>query len=184
MPLLVHIAPANQMKKIARNGIAPRRIPGGGTGMAFPVDRAVWAFPVLPSYTLSYGWSRELKRWGATSLAAVTFRIPDGEQVLARHFGARPAHMSAASAAGFVASAHDPRGYEIIVPRRIHPNEIVRVRPLPKAVGWRYEPDAKGKAPIACDCPMCLPRGEVNAGRFRERVYARMRKQSREPEVG
>ncbi len=184
MPLLVHIAPANQMKKIARNGIAPRRIPGGGPGKEFPFDRVVWAFPVLPSYTLTHNWSRELKRWDASSLVAVTFRIADGEQVLARHFGARPAQMSAASTAGFVASAHDPRGYEIIVPRRIQPNEIVRVRPLPKAVGWRYEPDAKGKAPIARNCPMCLPKGEVKAGRFRERVYARMDKQGREPEVG
>ena len=26
-----------------------------------------------------------------------------------------------------------------------------------------------------CDCPMCMPSGEVNARRFRERVKSRMR---------
>ena len=182
MPLLVHIAPAGQANKIARNGIAASRIPGGG-GREFPFDRVVWAFPVLPSYTFTYSWSRELKRWGATALVSVTFRIDDDEQVLVRHYSSRPRLMSAAGAAGFIASATDPRGYEIIVSRRIQPNEIVRVRALPRVVGWRYSPNAKGQPALACDCPVCLPRGEVKARRFRERVYDRMRRQGREPEV-
>jgi hypothetical protein len=175
MPLLVHIAPANQASRIARNGIAPRRIPGGGAGSALPFDRAVWAFPVLPSYTLTHSWSRELKRTGATSLVAATFRTPDDEPVMARHYMRPPRLMTASEAAGFIASAEDPRGYEIMISRRITPSEILRVRPLPRAVGWRYHPGAKGRPAVMCDCPMCLPRGEVKARRFRERVYDRMR---------
>jgi hypothetical protein len=80
MPLLVHIAPGNEANSIARSGIAARRIPGG---QDLPFAKAVWAFPVLPSYTLTNSWSRELKRWRTTTLAAITFRVPDDESVLA-----------------------------------------------------------------------------------------------------
>ena len=180
MPLLVHIGPGNEANSIGRNGIAPRRVPGGGR--EFPFQRVVWAFPVLSSYTLTHSWSRELKRRGTTSLIAVTFRVPDDEPVLARHFARPPQPMTAAAAVGFIAGVADPRGYEIMLSRRIRPQEIVRVRPLPRAVGWRYHPDAKGQPAKLCDCPMCLPSGEVKARRFRERVYDRMRTQGLTPE--
>jgi hypothetical protein len=68
----------------------------------------------------------------------------------------------------------DPRGLEIMVPRRILPREIIRVRTLSKAVGWRYWPGAKGRPMTTCDCPICMPRCEVKAKRYRERVYKRM----------
>ena len=182
MPLLVHIAPGNEANAIARSGIAARRIPGGG-GRDFPFTKAVWALPVLPSYTLTHSWSREMTRWRTTTLSAVTFRVPDDELVLAHHYNKPLRQMTAAEAAGMISALPDPRGYEIILGRRIERQEIVRVRPLPKAIGWRYSPEAKGRPAIACDCPMCLPRGEVNARRFRERVYDRMRAQGREPEI-
>ena len=184
MPLLVHIAPGNEASSISRNGIAPGRNPGGGK--EFPFERVVWAFPVLPSYTLTHSWSREMKRWRTTALVAVTFRVPDDEPVLGLHYTHRPRRyrtMTAAEAVGIIASLADPRGYEISLSRRIMPKEILRVRPLPRAIGWRYSPEAKGKPAISCDCPMCLPRGEVGARRFRERVYDRMRAEGREPEI-
>jgi hypothetical protein len=83
--------------------------------------------------------------------------------------------MTAAEAVGLILATEDPRGYEIMLSRRIGPKDIVRVRPLPKAVGWRYYPDAKNQPAKTCDCPMCMPTGEVNARRFRERVKSRMR---------
>lgn len=181
MPLLVHIAPGNRANDIGRSGIAARRVPG--SDREIPFQRVVWAFPILPSYTLTHSWSREMKRWRATSLAAVTFRVPDDEPVLARHYSSPPRRMTAAEAVGLITSLEDPRGYEIMLSRRIEPREIVRVRPLPKAVGWRYYPDAKGQPAKTCDCPMCLPRGEVKARRFRERVYDRMSDQGRTPEI-
>jgi hypothetical protein len=67
-----------------------------------------------------------------------------------------------------------------MVPRRIVPGEIVRVRALPGAFGWRYYPAAKGRRPSLCDCPACVPRGEVRARRYRERV-ARLRAVSAPP---
>ena len=135
MPLLVHIAPGNEANSISRNGIAPRRIAGGG-GREFPFERVVWAFPVLPSYTLTHSWSREMKRWRATTLAAITFRVPDDEPVLALHYNNRPRRystMTAAEAVSIIAGLEDPRGYEIMLSRRIMPKEIVRARPLPKS---------------------------------------------------
>jgi hypothetical protein len=171
MPLLVHIAPGNEANSISRSGIAARRIPGAD----LPFARVVWAFPVLPSYTLTHSWSREIKRWRTTTLAAITFRVPDDEPVLASHYSRQAQPMTAAQAVGLILAAEDPRGYEIMLSRRIARQEIVRVRPLPKAVGWRYYPDAKNQPAKMCDCPMCLPIGEVKARRFRERVKSRMR---------
>jgi hypothetical protein len=161
--LLVHITAENLAKRLARNGIAP-------------VNGYVWAFPVLESYTLTHAWSREMKRLGRTSLAAITFRVPDGETVLARHYLEQPREMTAAEAVGVIRGQADPRGYEIMLPRRVAASEIVRVRALPKAVGWRYSPNAKGKAPWVCDCVMCRPQGEVKAARQRARVAEKMRR--------
>jgi hypothetical protein len=118
VPLLVHIAPENKVSAIRRNGIAPRRLSAPLQAYA-GIDRLVWAFPVLPSYTLTYSWGRELKRSGATTLAAITFRVADDQPVLASHFSQQPAAMTAASAVGVILAASDPRGYEIMIPRRI-----------------------------------------------------------------
>lgn len=172
MPLLVHIAPLAEAKKIRRNGIAPTTLKHARGGF----DRFVWAFPVLESYTLTHQWSRELKRWGRTSLAAVTFRIGDAEPVLVRHYSREGQQLTAAEAAGLIRAQADPRGFEVMVPRRIAPGEIVRVRPLPIAVGWRYAPNLKNQPFAVCDCPVCLPRGEVRAARYRERVRAERRR--------
>jgi hypothetical protein len=175
LPLLVHIAPENKITAIRRNGIAPRRLRRALEEHP-ECDRLVWAFPVLPSYTLTHSWARELKRLGATALAAITFRVASGEPVLASHFSAKPPAMTAAEATGIIRAASDPRGYEIMVPRRIRPWEIIRAQPLPRAIGWRYWPDAHDAPMRLCDCPMCMPRGEVKAKRYRGRVKARMKR--------
>lgn len=163
MTLLVHITAENLAKRIARNGIAP-------------VRGFVWAFPILESYTLTHSWGRELKRTGRTTLSAVTFRVPDNEMVFARHYREQHRAMTAAEAAGYIRGRPDPRGYEIMLPRRINPGEIERIRVLPKAIGWRYYPEAKGKSPWLCDCELCTPRGEVNASRQRARLAERIRR--------
>ena len=163
LALLVHITAANVARRIARNGIAP-------------VRGFVWAFPVIESFTLTHAWSRELKRSGRTALAAIDFRVPDSEIVFARHYREQQQSMTAAEAVGYIRSRPDPRGYEIMLPRRVFPREIVRVRALSRAVGWRYYPEAKGKAPWLCDCVMCTSRGEVNSRRQRDRVAERIRR--------
>lgn len=166
MPTLVHIAPETMLGRIRRSGLAPRRVPGFIEGE----DRLVWAFPVLASYTLTHSWMRELKRFGQHTLVAVHFRIADDEPVYARHYRDTPQPYSAAEAVGHIRALPDPRGAEIIVPRRIAASEITAIRPLPRGIGWRYFPEAKTRPLNLCDCPMCSPRGEVKARRYRERV--------------
>jgi hypothetical protein len=96
------------------------------------------------------------------------------EPVFARHFSALPLPMGAAEASGMIRAALDARGYEIMVPRRILPREILRIQPLGRPMGWRYWPQARGAPMRLCDCPICLPHGEVKARRYRERVRSRM----------
>lgn len=166
---------------ILRNGIAATAFAPSPTDHP-DIDRVVWAFPVLQSYTLTHSWARELKRYGRTTLAAVTIRIADEQRVFAQHFSQPARLMTAAEAVAITRAARDPRGYEVMIPRRVRPSEIVRARVLAQTFGWRYAPEMKGKPPVACDCPMCRPYGEVNAARDRERVFARMRAEGREPE--
>lgn len=180
MPRLVHIAAENASKRIRRNGIAARRWMPDPEGHP-EHNRVVWAFPILPSYTLTHTWARELKRWRSTALVAVTFRIADDEQVYVGHYSNTPRIASAADAVGIIVAADDVRGYQIIVPRRIEPKEIVHVRIMPKAIGWRYWPTAKGAPMRMCNCPVCMPRGEVKAQRYRRRVVKRMVEAGIEP---
>ncbi len=163
MTLLVHVTAENLAKRIARNGITP-------------VRGFVWAFPILESYTLTHSWSREMKRTGRTTLSAISFRVHDDEMVFVRHYREQRRAMTAAEAVGYIRGRPDPRGYEIMLSRRVNPGEIVRVRVLPKAIGWRYYPEAKGKSPWMCDCELCAARGEVNASRQRARLAKRIRR--------
>ena len=166
MARLVHITADTDAARIRRNGIRLRRL-------RFVVEGEpgfVWAFPPLPSYTLTHQWARELKRWGRHTLAAVTFVLPDDEPVYVRHYRDELVRMRTAEACGLIARMSDPRGYEVLVPRRIEAREIASVRTLPQAVGWRYYPGVKNSDYRACECPACAPRGEVKARRYRERI--------------
>jgi hypothetical protein len=166
LPRLVHITADTDAARIRRHGIRPRRVRWLVPGE----DRFVWAFPVLESYTLTHQWARELKRWGRQTLAAVAFLVGDDETVYVRHFTGCPIRMAASQATGLIRAVADPRGYEILVPRRIEPRDIVSARTLPTAVGWRYAPTFKNAGRYPCECPMCTPRGEVKARRYRERI--------------
>ena len=111
MPLLVHIAPEPVAKRIKRSGIAARRLEQPYEGY----DRLVWAFPVMESFTLTHQWARELKRSGARTLVAVTFRIPDDERVFAHRYNAEPQLVTAAEAIAVIRAMEDPRGGQIVI---------------------------------------------------------------------
>lgn len=170
---LVHITADNQANRIRRNGIATTPI-SRSPGDPAPFDDVVYAFPVLPSYVLTHAWARELKRFGRTSLVAVTFSIDDAEPVLVGRYNLGHRLVSAAEAVGLVRAEPDPRGFEVLVPHRIAPGAIRRVANLPRAVGWRYWPGARGAPMRLCDCPACQPRGEVKARRYRRAVADRL----------
>jgi hypothetical protein len=159
MPRFIHLAPESVVKRIRRNGIQPTKIRGWGRRWHLPgIDRLVWSFPVTPNYAVSHQWLRELKRWGVKTLVAVVFRIDDDEVVFARHSRGIPREMSAAAAVGIIFSHPEPLGYEVMIPRRIKPIEIVAVRHVAQKLGWRKIPGTQ-KASI-CPCPV----GDAHSG--------------------
>jgi hypothetical protein len=125
----------------------------------------VYAMPVLPSFFVSHQWLRELRRLGSTPLVAIDFVIPDLEAVRAGHYSQPHATMTAAEAAGVILHAEDPRGYEVLVPRKIQRTELRRTRQVPQVIGWRYWPDAHGHEP--CGCEVCQ-RGTFKAAQLRD----------------
>lgn len=166
MPRFIHLAPESVVKRIRRNGIQPTSIRGWGPRWHLPgTDRLVWSFPVTPNYTVSHQWLRELKRGGARTLAAVEFRIGDDEVVFARHYSEIPRKMSAAAAVGVILSHPEPLGYEVMIPRRIRPAEIVAVRRVAQKLGWRRIPGTQQA--LICTCPVCVPPGTVKSARRR-----------------
>lgn len=166
MARFIHLAPEPLVKRIERNGIQPTRLRGWPDAHPMSaIDRAVWAFPVTPSYTVSHQWLRELKRFGVRTMAGIVFRLDDEERVYARHYSQAPQPMTAAEAVGLVLAQADPMGWEVMVPRRIRPAEIVGVRHLPQKTGWRTVPDRNRV--IVCDCPQCITPGTVKSARRR-----------------
>lgn len=160
MAQLVHLTPEKNARRIRRAGIAMGDSSGSRPG--------VYCTPVLPSYTLSYQWLRELRRGGQRAFVAVHFRIDDDQPVRVGHYNdINPLRTTAAEAIGAIWHCDDPRGYEIVVPRPIRPSELTKVRRFSQVNGWRYFPDAHGRRP--CTCPVCLTRGEYKAADIRRR---------------
>ncbi|NUT31622.1 MAG: HEAT repeat domain-containing protein, partial [Hamadaea sp.] len=157
---LVHLTQERNAGRMLRSGVAPRS--RGWFG-----ERGVYCTPVLPSFTHTHQWARELRRWHPGVLVAVHLRIPDDEPVTVGHYGREPLRCSAAEAARLLRDIPDPRGHEVFVPRGLGSGEVRRVRRIPQGIGWRYQPDAHGRRP--CACPACLPRGVFGAARVRER---------------
>jgi hypothetical protein len=156
MPLLVHLAPKKNVGAIRRSGIKSRR----------RIDGATFAMPVLKNFIVTHQWMRELRRRGQRSFCGVYFQIPDDEIVSFGHYNNLHVEISAAAAVGAIMKADDPLGMQIIVRRRIAPREIVKIRPLPQGIGWRYSPKAH-ETPLCC-CPACVWRGEAFSRRLRE----------------
>ncbi|GAA1864041.1 HEAT repeat domain-containing protein [Asanoa iriomotensis] len=160
MAEFVHVTTAATARRVARSGIAARSHGRAG-------GRGVYCMPVLPSYTLTHQWVRELRRWKPGVLVAVRLRLPDDEPVTVGHYRAAPDEVVAAEAVARIRGVADPRGYEVFVPRAIRPGEVRGIRAVPQGVGWRYFPDAHGRRP--CPCPSCMTRGDVKVARLRRR---------------
>ena len=163
MAMFVHLTSAAHVPRVRRSGI--RAASQGRSG-----GRGVYCFPVLPSYTLTHQWLRELARSGGRGgLVAVHVRLDDGERVDAGPYaGGGRETVRAAEAVRRIAALEDPRGWEVFVPRAIRAREIHRIRGVPQTVGWRYLPDAHGRRP--CTCSGCRERGGYGSRRLRERL--------------
>ena len=155
MPLLVHLTPEKNVAAIRRSGLKSGRRFG-----------AIFAMPVLQNYIATHQWMRELRRSGQRSYWGVYFRIPDGEIVWFGLYNSGHVEISAAAAVGIMMKADDPLGMQIIIERRIAAKEIVKIRPLPQVIGWRYRPHAQGET--LCFCPSCVRRGQPFSRKLRE----------------
>lgn len=184
MAVFVHLTSDRHVAAIRRGGI--RLVKAGGHRPG-----GVYAMPVTRNFSIAHQWLRELKRLGGGTIMGVYFRIPDDEPVEISHFNGAGVAMTAAEAAGLIfaiegndpvqARAADearrrrpalpssPEGYQVVIPRAIAPGEILRFKPLPQVVGWRYRPGANGTAPCAC---ICCERGSYGIRKLERRVEA------------
>lgn len=153
MAMLVHVTAAKLEPKIKRSGLR--------------ADYGIYAFPVLPNYTLTHQWTREILKWKRQPMIGVYFRIPDDEVVQFGRYGHVQRTLPASRAVGEIRKEADPRGFQIIIDRVVRSSEIVRVTPLRGVIGWRHKPDAHGKRP--CGCPGCVGRGEPGGRSIRLR---------------
>jgi hypothetical protein len=160
MPLLVHLTGEKNAAAIRRSGIKPSK----------KFD-AIFAMPVLKNFVVTHQWLRELRRSGQRSYCGVYFRVPDDEIVWFGHYNRPHVEICAAAAVGVIMKADDPLGMQIIIERRIDAKEIVKIRPLPQGIGWRYFPKAH-ETPLCC-CPACVRRGQPFSRKLRE-AWARM----------
>ncbi|WP_395362468.1 HEAT repeat domain-containing protein [Streptomyces sp. YH02] len=160
MATFVHLTPAANAARVRRAGLK-------AAGRA--EWRGVFLFPVLPSYTLTHQWLRELsRRPGPRGLVAVHVQLPDGEPVtVGRYSDREPARVSAAEAVRRVSEAADSRGWEVFLPRSVSRGEVRHIRPVRQVNGWRYRPGAHGTPP--CLCYGCRERGGYGARRLGER---------------
>lgn len=159
MPQFIHLADARDIASIRRGGIRADSEAWSHTG--------VYALPVLPSYTLTHQWLRELKRRGMKTLSAVQFFIPAREPALVGSYRHRqPLETTASGAVGVFRTHVSGLGLQVFVPRKIAPREIRRFYTPSQVAGWRYFPDAHGKPPF-CGCRFCV-RGEIKNRKLRE----------------
>ena len=158
MPKLMHLAPARLERRIQRSGLR-------GRPWQFRIDaglvrerEAVFSFPVLPDFSMTHQWLRELRRWnGRSRLVAVYFKLDGTELVYAGRFGARKSRVPLTDALQLVTA--DPWGAEIAVPRAVSATSIVSVREIRQDVGWVATPDGVMHGDESCVCPVCLPSG-------------------------
>jgi hypothetical protein len=160
MASFIHIADERSEHAILRNGIRSIKRRSG--------VRGVYAMPVLPKFTSTHQWARELRRRPIRSFLCVQFKIPDDEFVLVGNYNEEKLEMTAAEAVQTVLTHTDPMGLEVLIPRKIDPKEITRTYPAPRVTGWRYYPAAKGKPPF-CHCEWCN-RGEIRAQRLIRKI--------------
>mgnify|MGYP003623764083 CR=1 FL=1 len=68
-------------------------------------------------------------------------------------------HKKCSAAEAFAAfmKAEDKMGYQVIIPRKIRPSEIHKIKDIP-LIGWRYFPSSKNRK--RCFCPACISKGE------------------------
>lgn len=155
MPILVHLADEKDSKKIISGGIKIGKY-----------RRGIYCMPVLPDFYVPHQWLRELKSTGAKTLVGIYFRMDSEQLVFAAKYGTNHKYITLGEAIKEIITIEDPLGYELIIDRKIEPEEIQKLRHLPQIIGWRYMPDSHYRKP--CTCEYCT-RSNIKGRRIREK---------------
>jgi hypothetical protein len=161
MPILTHLTSEKDAEAINRSGIK-----AASTGHGTP--KGVFCMAIIPDYFATHQWLRELKRRGQSTIVAVDFRLRSDERAWFGHYVRPHTETTVGRAIRMLMETEDSRGFEIIIPRPIRSDEILRIRMIEQVIGWRYKPDAHGKKP--CPCRVCLPRGTIKSSHLRRRL--------------
>lgn len=164
---LLHLTPVTRSAAILRGGISaqPTRIEIAGQSKI----RGVYAMPIVADFWTTYQWLRELRSEHGQRMVAVHFRIPDDEAVHVGCYWKTHHTTTAAEAAAWVMA--NPKGAEVVVPRKIDKKEILRVVEPRQLVGWTKSPDPLPTA--LCVCFGCLGSGDPKFMRRLRAAYAR-----------
>lgn len=159
MPIFVHLTSEKNIKSIRRTGIRQEVI------HCVESPKGIFCMPVIGDFYATHQWARELIRFGLRNPYAVYFRLPDNEPVWYGRYNNDHRKMTASEALNIFAGEKDQMGFQVILPRKVLPNEIVKFRSVPP-LGWRFSPSAKGTKP--CLCPICISRGEYGSHKLFE----------------
>jgi hypothetical protein len=162
MARFIHLTDERLLSRIKRSGI---RMSSRGTALL-----CVHATPLLRNFQVTHQWLRELKRSGVRTIAAIHFKVGDGEMVLVGHYNEEPVAVTAAQAAKIFEQHSTGLGLQVLIQHKIKSAEIQRSYIPSQVVGWRYEPGSHGKPPY-CGCSYCQ-RGLVRNRRIREKFVA------------
>ncbi|MFE1169614.1 HEAT repeat domain-containing protein [Nocardiopsis sp. NPDC058789] len=169
MAMFVHLTPRANISRVRRSGLGTAVGPGG--------VRGVFCFPVLPSYTVTHQWLRELTgHHGPRGLIGVYLTLSDDEPVTVGHFDDSdgPRLVDAAEAVRVVAGLREPRGWEVFVPRPVARREVHRIREVRRLSETRPHP-RRAPIPIELVADACDRRDTVALREALSRIGQRRR---------
>ncbi len=167
MPRLVHLAPERLVRRIERAGLRGSTCVVLVDGVTYKIEEGVFAMPVVPDFSVTHQWLRELRRWGRGRMVAVHFSIPAEEPVYVGRYSAEKSYGPARKM--IPALLQKPLGAELLVPRRIASRDVVEISRVRQDVGWVETPDTPHK--FDCVCVACLPSGTARLKRRIRRAY-------------
>jgi hypothetical protein len=155
MPRLVHLARASALRGIERAGIRGARTFVLAEGERTKLEDAVYAMPVLPDFSVTHQWTRELRRVHDERMIAVYFSLSSDAEVLVGRYNLSHARLPLGDAIARL--MRSPMGCELIVPRSIVKREVKSIREIRQLVGWTELPEAERK--FDCLCAVCVAPG-------------------------
>ena len=127
MMIFVHLTSERNVATILRDGITRMREqddhPAG-----------IFAMPAARSFHVSHQWLHELKDRGHLRVSAMYCRVPEPEPVWIGHYRGCHEQLTAKQAMDRFLHEEQPKGFEVIIPREIFPNEIYRVHHLARVL--------------------------------------------------